>query len=84
VFFKVPGVIFDFDSLSFQVPICGSAAKHAAAPKKQNAIVTPIALVFMHAIKSGFVVPVNVFPARQRGSEIRARFYRPRLCVGSR
>jgi hypothetical protein len=37
VFFKVPGIIFDFVSFSFQVPIGGSAAKHAAVPKKQNA-----------------------------------------------
>src|ERR1043166_1985660 len=35
--FVVPGVIFDFVSFSFHVPICGSAAKHAATPKKQNA-----------------------------------------------
>jgi len=33
--FVVPGVIFDFASFSFHVPICGSAAKHAAQPRKQ-------------------------------------------------
>jgi hypothetical protein len=54
VFFNVPGVIFDFDSFSFQVPICGSAAKHAAAPKKQNARVNPIGLIFMCSIEAGF------------------------------
>ena len=62
VFFKVPGVIFDFDSLSFQVPICGSAARHAAAPKKQNAIVNPISLLFMCFIETGFGFTVNAFP----------------------
>jgi hypothetical protein len=55
-------VIFDFDSLSFQVPICGSAAKHAADPKKQNARVNPISLLFMCFIETGFRCPVNNFP----------------------
>jgi hypothetical protein len=55
-------VIFDFDSFSFQVPICGSAAKHAAAPRKQNAKVNPIVLVFMRAIETGFRCVVNIFP----------------------
>jgi hypothetical protein len=58
----VPGVIFDFDSLSFQVPICRSAAKHAAAPRKQNAKVNPIVLVFMRAIETGFRCVVSIFP----------------------
>jgi hypothetical protein len=39
--FNVPGVIFDFASFSFQVPICGSSAKHIAASKKHNARVNP-------------------------------------------
>ena len=58
----VPGVIFDFASFSFHVPICGSAAKHAAHPKKQNARVNPIVFVFMAAIESGFSFIVNLFP----------------------
>jgi hypothetical protein len=60
--FNVPGVIFDLASFSFQVPICGSAAKHAATPKKQNATVSPIAFVFMCVIESGFLFLVNIFP----------------------
>jgi hypothetical protein len=43
----VPGVIFDFASFSFQVPIWGSAAKHTAPAKKQDASVNPIVFVFM-------------------------------------
>jgi hypothetical protein len=42
VFFRVSGVILDFRSFSFQVPICGSAAKHTALAKKQSARVNPI------------------------------------------
>jgi hypothetical protein len=60
--FVVPGVIFDFASFSFHVPICGSAAKHAAHPKKQNVTVNPIVFVFMTAIESGFLFLVNIFP----------------------
>ena len=63
MFFKVPGVIFDFDSLSFQVPTCGSAARPTAAPKKQNARVNPIVFVFMRAIETGFRWTVNIFPS---------------------
>jgi len=47
LFFAVPGVNFDLLSFSFQVPICGSAAKPAAAAKKQSAKVNPIVVVFM-------------------------------------
>jgi hypothetical protein len=59
----VPGVIFDLASFNFQVPIWGSAAKHAAPPKKQNARVNPIVFVFMCSIESGFSFSVNIFPA---------------------
>jgi hypothetical protein len=52
--FNVPGVIFDLAWFSFQVPICGSAAKHAAVAKKQNANVNPSVLTFMPDIESGF------------------------------
>ena len=58
----VPGVIFDFASFRFHVPIKGSAAKHAAHPKKQNARVNPQILVFMPAIEPGFSFSVNLFP----------------------
>jgi hypothetical protein len=64
--FVVPGVIFDFASFSFHVPICGSAAKHAAHPKKQNARINPIPFVFMTAIESGFSLLVNTFPDQFR------------------
>jgi hypothetical protein len=59
--FPVPGVIFDLALFSFQVPICGSAARHAAAPKKQNARVNPIGLIFMRSIETGFRRLVNTF-----------------------
>jgi hypothetical protein len=39
----------------------GSAAKHAAAPKKQNARVNPIVLIFMPSIETGFRERVNPF-----------------------
>src|SRR5438552_10994682 len=61
VIFSPPGVSFDFASFSFQVPICGSAAKQAAPAKKQNARVNPIVFVFMRSIEPGFPFPVNVF-----------------------
>src|SRR6266511_1815607 len=61
--FVVPGVIFDFASFSFQVPICGSAAKQSAHPKRQNARVNPMVFVFISAIESGFSFLVNLFPA---------------------
>ena len=32
--FSVPAVTFDLDSFGFEVPICGSSAKHNAASKK--------------------------------------------------
>jgi hypothetical protein len=54
VFFKVPGIIFDLASLSFQVPIWGSAAKHVAAPKKQYSRANPSVLIFMPSIELGF------------------------------
>jgi hypothetical protein len=69
VFFNVPGVIFDFDSFSFQVPICGSAAKHTAPVRKENARVNPIVLIFMRTIESGFLTPVNIFRATQRAQK---------------
>jgi hypothetical protein len=50
--FNVPGVIFDFASFSFQVPICGSAAKHAAVAKKQNAGNNPIIRIFKRSIET--------------------------------
>jgi hypothetical protein len=51
VFFRVSGVILDFRSFSFQVPICGSAAQHAAPAKKKNARVSPMILIFMRSIR---------------------------------
>src|SRR5438552_17554533 len=63
--FVVPGVIFDLASFSFQVPICGSAAKHAAPAKKPNTKVNPMVLIFMRAIETGFRRRVNIFPSYQ-------------------
>src|SRR5262249_7301730 len=45
--FSVPGVTFDLDSLRFEVLVCGSSAKHNAAPKKQSAKINPVVCVFM-------------------------------------
>ena len=61
MFFKVRGIIFDLASFSFQVPIYGSAAKHTAAPKKQNARVKLIAFMFMCPIEPGFLNPGHYF-----------------------
>src|SRR5438045_6500859 len=44
--FSVPAVTFDLDSFGFEVPICGSLAKHNAAPK-QSAKINPVVFVFM-------------------------------------
>ena len=62
MFFIVPGVIFDFASLSFQVPICGFAAKEAAHATRETARINPIVFVFMPAIESGFSISVNLLP----------------------
>jgi hypothetical protein len=72
VFFKVPGVIFDFDSFSFQVPACGSAARHTAAPKKENTRVNPTALIFMDASRQDFdetSMPFKLWTATEVTSE---------------
>jgi hypothetical protein len=61
VFLRVSGVILDFRSFSFQVPICGSAARHTPAPRKQNTKVNPIVRIFMRSIESGFRISVNTF-----------------------
>src|SRR5882757_4521220 len=45
--FKPPGGICDLASLSFQVPLFGSWAKHMAAPTKQSASVSKRVLAFM-------------------------------------
>jgi hypothetical protein len=63
VFFNVPGAIFDFDSFSFQVPTCGSAARHTADPKKEKATVNPMVLIFMERIETGFRRSVDTFPS---------------------
>jgi hypothetical protein len=62
VFFVIPGVNFDLASFSFQVPICGSAAKHSAPPQKQNANVNRKAFVFMAPIETEVRFAVNPFP----------------------
>jgi hypothetical protein len=61
--FSVQGVIFDLASFSFQVPICGSSAKHSAAPKKQRAKINPVVFVFMRLIELDFHFPSTfLFP----------------------
>jgi len=45
--FSIPEVGFDWDSFGFEVAICGSSAKHNAAPKKQRAKINPFVFIFM-------------------------------------
>src|SRR5215471_6144090 len=45
--FSMPEVSFDLDSFGFEVPICGSSAKHSTASKKQSAKINPVALVLI-------------------------------------
>jgi len=59
--FAVPGVIFDFASFSFHVPMCGSAAKHIANPKKKKDRINPKVFVFMCPIETGVRLLVNIF-----------------------
>ncbi|PYL09799.1 MAG: hypothetical protein DME33_03050 [Verrucomicrobia bacterium] len=47
------------------MPICGSAAKHAAPAKKQNAMINPVVFVFMPVIEWEFLLSVNLFPRSQ-------------------
>src|SRR5438270_6104583 len=56
--FSVPGVTFDLDSV--EVLICGSSAKHNAAPKKQSAKINPVVFIFVRPIESGSLFPVNI------------------------
>src|SRR6476619_375619 len=63
--FAVPGVRFDLDSFSFEVPTCGFSAKHSAAPKKPSATINPVVFVFMKLIELEFHFPFNIsFPER--------------------
>jgi hypothetical protein len=43
----MPGAILDFPSLSFQVPICGFAAKHATVAANDSAVTTAVIRVFI-------------------------------------
>jgi hypothetical protein len=61
VFFVTPGVNFDLASFSFQVPICGSAAKDSTPPQKQNANVNTKAFVLMAPIEAEVRFAVNLF-----------------------
>src|SRR5213080_4556121 len=45
----MPGAILDFPSLSFQVPICGFAAKHATVAANDRAVTTAVIRVFICA-----------------------------------
>jgi hypothetical protein len=54
VFFGDPGANFDLASFSFQVPICGLAAKQAAPAAKHSARGNTIVFVFIWPIKAGF------------------------------
>src|SRR5439155_16726900 len=49
----MPGAILDFPSLSFQVPMCGFAAKHATVAANDRAVTTAVIRVFICAGDSG-------------------------------
>src|SRR5438552_8788282 len=49
----IPGANFDFASLSFHVPICGFAAKHATVAANDRAVTTAVIRVFICAGDSG-------------------------------
>src|ERR1041385_9564035 len=49
----MPGANFDFPSLSFHVPICGFAAKHATVAANDRAVTTAVIRVFICAGDSG-------------------------------
>src|ERR1700757_3200969 len=55
------GANFDLASSSFQVPICGFAAKQAAVARKETVRANPRVFAFMRAIESRFLVGVNAF-----------------------
>jgi hypothetical protein len=63
---SVPGVTFDLDSFGFEVLICGSSAKHNAAPKKQSVKINPVGFIFIRPIESGSLFPVNISLFRGR------------------
>src|SRR5690242_9035594 len=49
----MPAASFDFPSLSFHVPICGFAAKHATVAANDRAVTTAVSRVFMCGGDSG-------------------------------
>src|SRR5882762_6554178 len=71
--FSAPGVTFDLDSFGFEVLICGSSAKHNAAPKKQSAKINPVVFIFMRPIESGSLFPVNISLFAGEQSELLTR-----------
>jgi hypothetical protein len=54
-------VIFDLASFRFHVPICGSAAKHAAPAKKQNDRINPIVLIVIGAHRDRILINRQYF-----------------------
>ena len=65
----IPGVTFDFASLSFHVPICGFAAKDAAIAANDRAVTTAVIRVFICARDSGR----NAFRRQHQFQTIRQR-----------
>src|SRR6266404_1094603 len=65
----MPGAILDFPSLSFQVPICGFAAKHATVAANDRAVTTAVIRVFICGGDSGR----NAFGRQHQFQTIRRR-----------
>ena len=55
--FSIPEVSFDLDSFSFEVPICGSSAKHNTAAKKQSVEINPVVFILMRRSNLHACVP---------------------------
>jgi len=61
VFLPIPGIIFDFFSFNFHVPMCGLAANDAVPVARQTARVTNSVFDFMAQMKTGIGIYVNAF-----------------------
>jgi len=63
--FQSAGGVFDLARLASTCPSADRLAMHTAAPKKENATVNPMVLIFMGRIETGFRWSVIPFPREQ-------------------
>src|SRR6266699_6326378 len=69
LFLPIPGASFDFASLSFHVPICGLAAKQAAAAINERAAAnTAIRVFIMRRFRQKYSQPSITILARRTGT----------------